>query len=445
MTAKTPRPFFQTVFSKITPLVMLAFMFMSVSAYATVTITSISGFSHQSVDENQRTVLSAALASTCSSTTTCDTCTGEAGLSICSKNAVGEATYLNIQFTVSNLTAITADQVIARVNDRKVLANITIQTGTVRLEIPWRELCGGGTGSCSGSEVTSSLEVGAKSGSGSEAVESIQTLIIKIRSLSSTSLSPFHALCPTDATVVDPNEGFCFFKPYPGDAKVYADELRTGADYPASGSGGINYKMPLFFYEEQQAGEADAATLARITNGSSYIALLDPDADVRLDGLSNDVRYCFVMATEDEAGVISRFTPVASVTDPASLCATPSEVVGLLDDKSCFIATAAYGSVMAPQVQAFRDFRDKYLLSNSVGTNFVKFYYKHSPKYAAVIAENEYLRTLVRGILWIPLLVTKVVVVLGFLPVLLILLSLGAAAFVFLSQRAQKDSFEETF
>jgi chitodextrinase len=62
----------------------------------------------------------------------------------------------------------------------------------------------------------------------------------------------------------------------------------------------------------------------------------------------------------------------------------------------CFIATAAYGSPLAPQVQRLREFRDRYLLPNPVGKVFVAVYYKLSPPLAAVIAESGTLRAIVR-------------------------------------------------
>jgi hypothetical protein len=65
-------------------------------------------------------------------------------------------------------------------------------------------------------------------------------------------------------------------------------------------------------------------------------------------------------------------------------------------DVSCFIATAAYGSSMAPHVKVLREFRDRILLNNSVGKAFVKFYYKYSPPVADFIAEHANLRALVR-------------------------------------------------
>ncbi len=51
--------------------------------------------------------------------------------------------------------------------------------------------------------------------------------------------------------------------------------------------------------------------------------------------------------------------------------------------RGCFVATAAYGYYSAPQVQALRVFRDQYLLTNRLGSAFVRWYYAHGPAAAA--------------------------------------------------------------
>ncbi len=62
----------------------------------------------------------------------------------------------------------------------------------------------------------------------------------------------------------------------------------------------------------------------------------------------------------------------------------------------CFIATAAFGSPLAPQVQLLREFRDQYLLPHPAGQAFVALYYTVSPPLAELIAGSEVLRTIVR-------------------------------------------------
>ncbi|MFZ4855439.1 MAG: choice-of-anchor D domain-containing protein [Desulfuromonadaceae bacterium] len=62
----------------------------------------------------------------------------------------------------------------------------------------------------------------------------------------------------------------------------------------------------------------------------------------------------------------------------------------------CFIATAAYGSYLDPHVMALRNFRDHVLLQSEPGTNFVAFYYKHSPPIADFIAQHDILRLIMR-------------------------------------------------
>ena len=68
----------------------------------------------------------------------------------------------------------------------------------------------------------------------------------------------------------------------------------------------------------------------------------------------------------------------------------------------CFIATAAFGSYLHPEVITLRNFRDRYLLTNLPGRAFVAAYYKTSPPIADFIREHEAVRFIVR-ILLIPI------------------------------------------
>ena len=64
---------------------------------------------------------------------------------------------------------------------------------------------------------------------------------------------------------------------------------------------------------------------------------------------------------------------------------------------SCFIATAAYGSYLDPQVRILRQFRDEHLLPNAIGKSLVGFYYRHSPPIADYISERDMLKAFVRS------------------------------------------------
>ncbi|RPH51738.1 MAG: choice-of-anchor D domain-containing protein [Desulfobacteraceae bacterium] len=62
----------------------------------------------------------------------------------------------------------------------------------------------------------------------------------------------------------------------------------------------------------------------------------------------------------------------------------------------CFIATAAYGSSLDPHIKVLRKFRDRYLLTNSLGRVFVSGYYRYSPPVAAFIEKHETVKTAAR-------------------------------------------------
>jgi hypothetical protein len=63
----------------------------------------------------------------------------------------------------------------------------------------------------------------------------------------------------------------------------------------------------------------------------------------------------------------------------------------------CCIATAAYSSPMAEEIEILREFRDEHLLPNPLGRAFVDLYYKISPPMAEFITEHSSLKPIVRA------------------------------------------------
>jgi hypothetical protein len=69
----------------------------------------------------------------------------------------------------------------------------------------------------------------------------------------------------------------------------------------------------------------------------------------------------------------------------------------------CFIATAAYGTSSAAEIDVLREFRDEVLLESAVGSQLVEWYYQTSPPVADFISGNSLLRTIVRELVIDPM------------------------------------------
>jgi hypothetical protein len=63
---------------------------------------------------------------------------------------------------------------------------------------------------------------------------------------------------------------------------------------------------------------------------------------------------------------------------------------------ACFIATAAYGTPMAEEINTLRRFRDEDVEPNLLGRHLVTLYYDVSPPLGRVIARSENLKAFVR-------------------------------------------------
>ena len=70
-----------------------------------------------------------------------------------------------------------------------------------------------------------------------------------------------------------------------------------------------------------------------------------------------------------------------------------------VESRMCFIATAAYGDIDAPEVEQLRRFRDNSLMTNPFGRGFVRMYYRMSPPIARLIARKPKLRMATRKVL----------------------------------------------
>jgi very-short-patch-repair endonuclease len=75
---------------------------------------------------------------------------------------------------------------------------------------------------------------------------------------------------------------------------------------------------------------------------------------------------------------------------------TPVSYGSFAKRKSCFIATAAYGTPMAQEINILRRFRDLKMEPNLIGRNLIYLYYNLSPPLARIIARSRSMKAFVR-------------------------------------------------
>ena len=90
--------------------------------------------------------------------------------------------------------------------------------------------------------------------------------------------------------------------------------------------------------------------------------------------------------------------------DPDNPPMLPEEDDEPSSNSPCFIATAAYGTPLAEEIDTLRSFRDTRLLTNPLGATFVDTYYRLSPPLADYIASHEFAKSIVRASLAIVIL-----------------------------------------
>jgi len=106
---------------------------------------------------------------------------------------------------------------------------------------------------------------------------------------------------------------------------------------------------------------------------------------------SSGYRFIRWTGDVDTLGDVDAISTAITMNRDYSITASFRTIAG------CFIATAAYGTPMAQEMQILREFRDEYLLTSLVGKALVEFYYKVSPSVAEFITEHPALKPAVRA------------------------------------------------
>ena len=110
---------------------------------------------------------------------------------------------------------------------------------------------------------------------------------------------------------------------------------------------------------------------------------------ITLHDLLPETQYSFAVRAFDDCHNTSTITRATFTTAPRK--------IGQVD--ACFVATAAYGSLLANDVEMLRRFRDRMLKRSVLGELAVETYYTFGPALAGVIGESDLLRSTARDAL----------------------------------------------
>ncbi len=144
------------------------------------------------------------------------------------------------------------------------------------------------------------------------------------------------------------------------------------------------------------------AVTVRKISGSGTVALsasgLPSDTNVRFNppSLQEGTSSLIIKAGQ----TTGTFTVVVTGTSGSTKRSSTFQLQIKAEESRCIIATAAFGSELAPEVSYLRNFRDHLVMSTYAGSRFITafnaFYYSWSPQVAGVIRGNDALASLTR-------------------------------------------------
>ena len=124
-----------------------------------------------------------------------------------------------------------------------------------------------------------------------------------------------------------------------------------------------------------------------ITSGSSY-----NDVESHILMINNDLKTAQAAIASGPAPKAAAAAPAPAPTPAPAPAAEETQQISLEEGGGCLIATAAFGSEMAPQVQFLREIRDNTVMNTQSGTAFMtgfnQVYYSFSPAVADLEREN---------------------------------------------------------
>ena len=450
--------------------ITLFIIFLNSTARATVTIVSFDERSFSSGEgrllnnnNNMNThVIYGGYSGTCKTfenDSVCNSCTGES--LPCNRHRIHDNLVFSLSFqtTETGPILITTDSDDNQISLENVLGSVgdVSANSTVRIGIRWQQICQllfDGASGCGHEEklnpAARSIRIGVDSNrdgkfsseTSTEYTTEVRLAVLNMNDEIENSGSTI-PLCFHDSNQ-ESIISACNFSIYPGDEKVFVDDIHGSCRFPSVGN--TQAQAIRVFYRDASKGILNDGTVDFVDLPiKKNDSICDKNTKVitttrnQVDGLTNGQEYLFTIGIVDKAKNMGFVTEYSNFNNcfqnsDRDQChsATPTEVVGLLEHRDCFITTATYGTFLHPKVKTFRRFRNRFLKTNRLGRLFIKAYYRYSPPLAKWITEHPGSRVLWKVLLW-PLWFFAKICLEWFFPVLS-----ASFLFIFLIKRKKK-------
>ena len=184
----------------------------------------------------------------------------------------------------------------------------------------------------------------------------------------------------------------------------FVDELKDPQSYVDRYNSEASYKT---WFDDNYSEYSSIYEAVGLEEPKELASFVDPNLDPQyyVDRYNNEITYkdWFDKTYPD----ITIYEAVGIEEQEFGECGEGTDLVNgmcVIDDNSkgggCLIATAAYGSEMAPQVQLLREIRDNQLMNTDSGisfmTGFNQLYYSFSPTIADMQRENPMFQEIVK-------------------------------------------------
>lgn len=187
-----------------------------------------------------------------------------------------------------------------------------------------------------------------------------------------------HALDPEEKERVKKELTKRYYRHYTSIAAKDLNPARTAADLPDDQEGKY---APV---EDHPLSQTEDKTTAAV---NPLLIVEEPNLAQALSDM------------EKQASCLSGGKPASEVREEQASDTAPINKEKNISKKFCFIATAAYGSPLAPEVVLLSSYRDNYLAHHLLGRKIIHLYYRLSPPLAAWVSRKKFLKTCTRWLL----------------------------------------------